>query len=85
MSTIEFLSIDGAITDEKVRSNLERWRDQINFLLNYRFDDTKSSTISTGVGSIKMSSANSATNSQWLPMKYNGTTYYIPAFTTNAP
>lgn len=44
-----------------------------------------STTISTGVGDIKMSSANAATNSAWIPIKYAGTTYYIPAFTTNSP
>lgn len=85
MSTIEPLSIDGSINDPKIRANLERWRDQINFILNYRFDDTKSSTISTGVGSVKMSSANAATNTQWIPMKYSGATYWIPAWATNAP
>lgn len=50
--------------------------------------DTKtggSTTISTGVGSVKMSSANPGTNTVWIPMKYNGTTYYVPGWTTNAP
>lgn len=44
-----------------------------------------STTISTGVGSVKMSSANAATNTVWIPIQYNGTTYYVPGFTTNAP
>lgn len=44
-----------------------------------------STTISTGVGSVKMSSANNATNSVWIPIQYNGTTYYIPGYTTNSP
>lgn len=44
-----------------------------------------STTISTGVGSIRMSTANAATNSAWIPFIYAGTTYYLPAFTTNAP
>lgn len=50
--------------------------------------DTKtggSTTISTGVGSIRMSTANAATNTVWIPMKYNGTTYYVAGYTTNAP
>lgn len=50
--------------------------------------DTKtggSTTISTGVGSVKMSTANPATNTVWIPMKYNGTSYFVPGFTTNAP
>ncbi len=44
-----------------------------------------STTISTGVGSVKMSTANAATNTVWIPMRYNGNTYYVPGFTTNAP
>lgn len=44
-----------------------------------------STTISTGVGSVKMSTANAATNTAWIPIAYAGTTYYIPAWTTNAP
>jgi hypothetical protein len=44
-----------------------------------------STTISTGVGSVRMSTANAATNAVWIPMKYNGTTYYVPGYTTNAP
>lgn len=44
-----------------------------------------STTISTGVGSVKMSTANAATNTSWIPIKYAGTTYYVPGWTTNAP
>lgn len=44
-----------------------------------------STTISTGVGSVKMSTSNAATNTAWIPMAYAGTTYFIPAWTTNAP
>lgn len=44
-----------------------------------------STTISTGVGSVKMSSTNAATNSAWIPVKYAGTTYFVPGFTTNSP
>lgn len=44
-----------------------------------------STTISTGVGSVKMSTANPATNTAWIPFAYAGTTYYLPGWTTNAP
>lgn len=44
-----------------------------------------STTISTGVGSVKMSSANAATNTSWIPITYAGTVYYVPGFTTNSP
>lgn len=44
-----------------------------------------STTISTGVGSVKMSTANPATNTSWIPIQYAGVQYFIPAFTTNAP
>ena len=44
-----------------------------------------STTIQNGVGSIKMSDNNAATNTVWIPMRYNGNTYYVPGFTTNAP
>lgn len=44
-----------------------------------------STTISTGAGSVKMSSANSASNAAWIPLRYAGTTYYVPAWTTNSP
>ncbi len=42
-------------------------------------------TIGAGVGSVKMSTANAATNAVWIPMAYNGTTYYVPAWSTNTP
>lgn len=44
-----------------------------------------STTISTGVGSVKMSSANPGTNAAWIPIAYAGTTYFVPAWTTNSP
>jgi mucin-19 len=44
-----------------------------------------STTISTGVGVIHMSTANPATNAAWIPISYAGTTYYVPAYTTNSP
>ena len=44
-----------------------------------------STTISTGVGSVKMSTANPAANAAWIPIMYAGATYYVPAWTTNAP
>ncbi len=42
-------------------------------------------TIGAGVGSVKMSTANAATNAVWIPMAYNGVTYYVPAWSSNAP
>lgn len=50
--------------------------------------DTKtggSTVISTGVGSIRMSTASAATNAAWIPQRYNGVLYYVPGWTTNAP
>lgn len=44
-----------------------------------------STTISTGVGSVKMSTTNAANNTAWIPVKYAGSTYYVPAWTTNSP
>jgi len=44
-----------------------------------------STTISTGVGSVRMSTVNAATNAAWIPLAYAGVTYYVPAWTTNAP
>lgn len=44
-----------------------------------------STTISTGVGSVRMSTVNAATNTAWIPIQYAGTQYYVPAWTTNAP
>lgn len=42
-------------------------------------------SISTGAGSVKMSTANPADNTAWIPIQYQGTTYYVPAWTTHAP
>ena len=44
-----------------------------------------STTISTGVGSVKMSSVNAATNSAWIKVYFGTTAYWIPAWTTNSP
>lgn len=44
-----------------------------------------STTISSGAGSVKMSNASAADNTAWIPIKYNGTTYYVPGWTTNSP
>lgn len=48
-------------------------------------DTGGSTTISTGVGSVRMSTANPATNVVWVPFNYNGTTYYFPGWLTNSP
>ena len=47
--------------------------------------NANSSTISTGVGSIKMSTANAATNTSWLKAYCGTAVCWIPAFVTNAP
>lgn len=47
--------------------------------------NVSSTTISTGVGSIKMSTANAATNTGWLKAYIGTTVAWIPTFTTNAP
>lgn len=47
--------------------------------------NANSTTISTGVGSVKMSSANPATNSAWIKIYIGTTAYWIPAWTTNSP
>lgn len=44
-----------------------------------------STVISTGVGSVKMSNANAATNASWIPFSYAGTVYFVPGWTTNSP
>lgn len=44
-----------------------------------------STTISTGVGSVRMSSANPATNTAWIKIYIGTTAYWIPAWTTNSP
>lgn len=46
----------------------------------------KDTSISTGVGSIKMKSANPATNVAWIPITTaDGTVYFVPGWTTNNP
>lgn len=47
--------------------------------------NVNSSTISTGAGSIKMSTANPATNTSWLKAYCGTAICWIPAFVTNAP
>ena len=57
----------------------------LNLYYGLNINTGGSTTISTGVGSVKMSTANAATNTAWIPIKYAGTTYYVPGWTTNAP
>lgn len=47
--------------------------------------NANSTTISTGVGSVKMSTTNAATNAAWVKIYVGTTAYWIPAWTTNAP
>lgn len=47
--------------------------------------NANSQVISTGVGSVKMSTANPATNTAWIKIYIDTTAYWIPAWTTNAP
>jgi hypothetical protein len=44
-----------------------------------------STTISSGTGTVKMSSANSANNAAWVKIYAGTTAYWVPAWTTNAP
>jgi len=46
---------------------------------------TNSTTISSGDGSIKMSSANPGTNAAWIKIYIGTTPYWIPAWATNSP
>jgi hypothetical protein len=56
------------------------------YLNNSLLLGAKDTTISTGVGSIKMKSANPATNAAWVPITAaDGTVYYVPGWTTNNP
>lgn len=41
--------------------------------------------ISTGTGTVKMATANNANNTVWIPMEYQGTSYFVPGWSTNAP
>lgn len=47
--------------------------------------NAESTTISTGVGSVKMSTTNAADNAAWIKIYIGNTAYWIPAWTTNAP
>ena len=50
-----------------------------------QLSNVDSVTISTGVGSVKMSSANSATNTAWIKIYIGASAFWIPAWTTNSP
>ena len=50
-----------------------------------RIDEGGTTTVSTGTGTVKMASANNADSAAWIPINYNGTTYYVPAWTTYSP
>ena len=50
-----------------------------------QLSNVNSSTISTGVGSVKMSTANAATNTEWIKLYIGTSAFWIPAWTTNAP
>lgn len=47
--------------------------------------NSKSTTISTGIGSVKMSTVNAAPNAAWIKFYVGTTAYWVPAWTTNAP
>jgi hypothetical protein len=47
--------------------------------------NSESTTISTGVGSVKMSTTNAANNAAWIKIYIGTVAYWIPAWTTNAP
>lgn len=44
-----------------------------------------STTISSGTGTIKMSSVNTATNAVWVKIYAGATAYWVPGWTTNSP
>lgn len=44
-----------------------------------------STSISSGTGTIKMTTANNADSAVWIPFSYDGTTYMVPGFATHAP
>ena len=50
-----------------------------------RIDAGGSTSISSGVGTVKMTSASAADNAAWIPINYAGTVYYVPGWTTHAP
>ena len=47
--------------------------------------NTNSSTISSGVGTVHMSTTNAATNSAWIKVYIGTVAHWIPAWTTNEP
>jgi hypothetical protein len=50
-----------------------------------QLSNVNSTTISTGTGTVHMSTANNAANTAWLKLYIGTTAYWIPAWTTNAP
>lgn len=71
----------GATTSGEIRASTD-----LGGALNYfSITNTNTGVISTGVGSVKMSTANAATNSQWIKVYIGTTPYWIPAWTSNAP
>lgn len=92
-STLRLITrdVDGATIDLRAGSGLPTVATVDNTSITvstgkvFSITDGGTETIGAGVGSIKMGNDNAATNSAWIPMKYNGTTYYIPAFTTPTP
>lgn len=47
--------------------------------------NANSTTISSGTGTVSMSTANPGTNAAWIKIYVGVTAYWIPAWTTNAP
>lgn len=47
--------------------------------------NSNSTTIGAGVGSVKMTSGNSANNTAWIKIYVGTTPYWIPAWATNSP
>lgn len=70
---------------------LELWGDTILFKNSSGVQGTinipvgGSTVIGAGTGTVKMSSGNSANSKVWIPLKYNGVTYYVPGWDNNAP
>ena len=47
--------------------------------------DTAGYTVSTGTGTVRMGTANPGDSNLWIPMKYQGVQYYIPAWSNPNP
>jgi len=84
MSTIDPVSVV-QIKDPEIRSVLEKFKEIINFLVEHRVNDAIVSSIGAGTGTVKMTSGNNANNSRWIPIQYEGSTFWVPAWTTNSP